>query len=120
MIILVAEDNLANQELVVDMLEHEVVVAENGQRAVDIFKTQQIDLVLMDCGMPVKNGFQASLEIRTLEQSTGSAATPIIALTGNVDSGIENQCRSAGMNDYLAKPFVMATLTSKLIQWRPN
>jgi len=120
--ILLVEDNQMNQEVaraMLDLLGHHVDVAENGQAAlVAVREKGPYNLVLMDCHMPVMDGFQAAREIRQLELHKGDGIyLPIIALTGNVQLGIEEECFQAGMDDYLSKPFVMEQLKSKLDFW---
>ena len=119
--ILLVEDNSVNQFVACEMLKSldcSVEIAENGCEAVDAVKEKKYDLVLMDCQMPVKNGFEATKDIRLheLRQSTANRI-PIIALTGNVIQGVRQQCLEAGMDDYLSKPFTMRELQEKLAHW---
>ena len=119
--ILLVEDNSVNQFVACEMLKSldcSVEIAENGCEAVDAVKEKKYDLVLMDCQMPVKNGFEATKDIRLheLRQSTTNRI-PIIALTGNVIQGVRQQCLEAGMDDYLSKPFTMRELQEKLAHW---
>ncbi len=119
--ILLAEDNPVNQEVALSMLEPlgcRLEVAMNGREAVDRLATADFDLVLMDCHMPEMDGFSATREIRRREQ--GGPAIPIIALTANVQKGIEAECHSAGMNDYLSKPFRQHQLLEMLKRWIPE
>jgi signal transduction histidine kinase/DNA-binding response OmpR family regulator/HPt (histidine-containing phosphotransfer) domain-containing protein len=121
--ILLAEDNLINREVAVGMLERmgcEVQVATDGRQACEAFSAQRFDLVLMDCQMPEMDGFEATRELRRFEQSqglTGSAATPIVALTANALSGEREKCFAAGMNDFLGKPFHGADLQNLVLRW---
>ncbi len=119
--ILLAEDNPVNQEVALSMLEPlgcRITVAGNGREAIARLSEDDYDLVLMDCHMPEMDGFDAAREIRRREQ--GGAAIPIIALTANVQKGIEAQCRAAGMNDYLSKPFRQHQLLALLKRWIPE
>ena len=119
--ILLAEDNPVNQEVALSMLEPlgcRLAVAANGREAVDKLAEGDFDLVLMDCHMPEMDGFSATREIRRREQ--GGPAIPIIALTANVQKGIEAECHAAGMNDYLSKPFRQHQLLEMLKRWIPE
>ncbi len=106
--VLLAEDNYVNQEVALGMLGQlgcEVEVTEDGQQAIDAFKRGTFDLILMDCHMPVIDGFEATAQIRGMEQQQGDAHIPVIALTADIQKGIEEQCNQAGMDAYLSKPF---------------
>ena len=94
-----------------------VVLADNGQEAIDILMTQSFDAILMDCQMPVMDGFEASRHWRHFEQSNGRAATPIIALTANAVKGDRERCLEAGMNEYITKPIDVDILTNILAQF---
>ncbi len=103
--ILLAEDGVVNQRVAVLMLEsrgHEVSVVNNGQEAVDRFKTGAFDLILMDVQMPEMDGLEATRTIRGLE--SGDAHIPIIAMTAHAMRGDREKCLEAGMDDYLSKP----------------
>ncbi len=100
---LLVEDSMVNQQVLTHMLENEgfdVVLAINGQEAVEKFKQQPFDVVIMDVQMPVMDGLQATRLIREHERNRGSS-TPIIGVTAGVE---RDPCISAGMNDYIAKP----------------
>jgi len=104
--ILLAEDNLVNQRLASHLLEkrgHTVVIVDNGQAALAALAQQAFDLVLMDVQMPVMDGFETTKTIRAAERETGTHL-PIIALTAHAMKGDDEQCRGAGMDDYLTKP----------------
>jgi len=110
--ILVAEDNPVNQKLLRLMLEmhdHHVRVTADGQEAVAVYESEEIDLVLMDVQMPGMNGFEATTTIRDLEKNTGRHV-PIIAVTAHAMPGYKEECLKAGMDNYLAKPFRMQEL----------
>ena len=123
--ILLVEDNEVNREVAIDMLEalgYEADIAVDGKQAVDILATKKYALVLMDCEMPVMDGFTATEKIRkseTLLERDQDALT-IIALTAHAISGTKDRCLRSGMNDFLSKPFSMATLQQKLDQWVPD
>jgi signal transduction histidine kinase/HPt (histidine-containing phosphotransfer) domain-containing protein len=103
--ILLAEDNLVNQKVAVGFLAkgcHQVTIAKNGREAVEHAKMGGFDLVLMDMQMPEMDGLEATRVIRALPGPCGQV--PIIALTANTMRGDDERCRSAGMNDHVAKP----------------
>jgi CheY-like chemotaxis protein/HPt (histidine-containing phosphotransfer) domain-containing protein len=100
-----AEDNLVNQKVARQTLEkigYKVDVVSNGAEAIVAWQTGRYHLILMDCQMPVMDGYQATREIRLRER--GASHIPIIALTADAMQGAEGQCREAGMDDYLTKP----------------
>ena len=106
--ILVIEDNLINQKVamgIIKRLGHEATVANNGKIGVDLYKSQQWDLVLMDIQMPVMDGFTATKEIREWEHDERKKAGHIIALTANALKEDKERCFEVGMNDFLSKPF---------------
>lgn len=119
--VLLAEDNAVNQEVAKGMLELmgcQITVASNGQEAVEAVLNIDFDLVLMDCHMPVKDGFTAATEIRQQEKLDAKKRhLPIIALTANVQKGIQDQCQAAGMDDYMSKPFRQQQLWVILTRW---
>ncbi|MCC6244825.1 MAG: response regulator [Gemmatimonadaceae bacterium] len=115
--VLVAEDNPVNQLVVRAMLERlgmTVRVVQDGAQAVAEVQTHQLDLVLMDCQMPIMDGYDATMAIRALD--TDASRLPIIALTANALSEDQERCLSAGMNGYLAKPVSGAALAQMLTQ----
>ena len=117
--ILMAEDGIANQKVALGLLsqlQHEVVVAENGQEAVDLFTSQEFDVVLMDIQMPVLNGFEATRKIRELEIGRGTHV-PVIAMTAHAMKGDKSRCLEAGMDDYLAKPVRKRELHRILLEY---
>ncbi|MDH5680368.1 MAG: response regulator [Spirochaetota bacterium] len=104
--ILLVEDNPVNQKLSVYMLEnwgHTVVLADNGLEALQILKTDNFDLILMDVQMPELNGIETTIKIRDEEKISGKHI-PIIALTAYAMKGDREDCLNAGMDDYLSKP----------------
>lgn len=114
--ILVAEDNVVNQKVIQHLLRHlgaHVDIAANGLEATELAKTGAYDLTLMDCQMPVMDGYQATIQIRKTIPDAG----PIIAMTANAMRGAREQCLAAGMNDYLGKPVQEEELTNMLARW---
>jgi CheY-like chemotaxis protein len=109
--ILLAEDNEVNRLLALHMLKregHTVVIANDGQEAVDAVRRERFDLVLMDLQMPVMGGFDATRRIR--ESETAPTHLPIIAMTAHALKGDREACLDAGMDDYIAKPIKMHDL----------
>ncbi|MCP4408631.1 MAG: response regulator [Gammaproteobacteria bacterium] len=119
--ILLAEDNPVNQQVAREMLEYEdcqVSVVNNGSEAVKALAENDFDLVLMDCHMPEMDGFEATEIIRTQEHKQGvEQGIPIIALTANAIKGNRERCLTAGMDDFLTKPFTRKQLFSTLQRW---
>ena len=114
--ILLVEDNLINQKitlLTLKPLVHSIDTASNGKEALDKFGTTSFDLILMDIQMPVMSGLVAAEKIRALESTTNSHV-PIIAITANAMIGDKEKCLSAGIDDYISKPFQPAALIDKI------
>jgi CheY-like chemotaxis protein len=110
--VLLAEDNAVNQKLMLHVLEkrgYSVTVASDGLLALEAYKRQSFDLVLMDIQMPGMGGFEATRAIRQHEEAT-SRHIPIIALTAHAMKGDRERCLEAGMDDYLTKPIQKAAL----------
>lgn len=104
--VLVAEDIQENQILIVNLLEqigHSVVAASNGKEALQFFKAEPFDVVLMDLQMPEMGGLEATGEIRATEQSKNTHV-PVIGVTAHAMKGDRERCLEAGMDDYIAKP----------------
>jgi two-component system sensor histidine kinase/response regulator len=115
--ILLAEDNLVNQKVACQTLEkigYKVDVVSNGAEAVAAWETGRYHIILMDCQMPVMDGYHATREIRRRER--GSTHIPIIALTADAMHGAEQQCREAGMDDYLTKPLDRTRLSETIVR----
>ncbi len=115
--ILVAEDGLANQLLARSLLTkwgHTVTIAENGQLAVDQWRAQQFDLILMDVQMPEMDGLEATRAIREQEQQTGQHI-PIIAMTARAMQGDREKCIESGMDEYVSKPVRKRELHAALL-----
>ena len=118
--VLLVDDNLVNQRVGTAMLEHlgfSADVVTDGAQAVRAATSSSsfYEAILMDCQMPVLDGYQATSEIRRLQGT--SRRTPIIALTGSASAADQQRCRDAGMDDYLSKPLVVKTLAVILARW---
>lgn len=121
---LVVEDNPVNQRVartLLDRLGFETDAVANGREALDTVtdSPNPYTIILMDCHMPVMDGFAASQAIRDWERRENRRETPIIALTADVLPGTETSCHEAGMNDYLPKPVRKHQLRSVLARWVP-
>ncbi len=117
--LLLVEDNAVNRKVAIRLLKKmgmDVEIAVNGQEAVEQVRCGTFDLVLMDCQMPVMDGYAATREIRRLEAESGGHQT-IIAVTANAGAEFVERCRTAGMDDYLAKPFQFDAMAEKLHFW---
>jgi len=115
--ILLVEDNPLNQKIVSFNLRkesHIVTIAENGLVALDIYKKEKFDFILMDIMMPEMDGLDATINIRKIEDANSMDKTPIIALTANTLDNDRDKCLSYGMDEYMAKPFRMAKLQDLL------
>ncbi len=119
--VLLVEDTEINRMVVMAILDQPIIhfsIAENGVEAVNLFKQSEFDLILMDCLMPVMDGFEASRQIRQIEQQQHRhKQTPIIALTANALEDTRNDCLDAGMNEFLTKPIVPELLHKALEKW---
>ena len=105
--ILLVEDNVLNQRLASVILTkrgHRVDIAENGQRALECLRDKDYDLVLMDCQMPVMDGYEATRCLRTNKPAVRNPHIPIIAMTANARQSDRDICLEVGMNDFVAKP----------------
>lgn len=120
--VLLAEDNLVNQEvgkLILECLDCQVDVVEDGACAVEAVFSNNYDLVFMDCQMPEVDGYEATKMIRKRESFTGKERhrVPIIALTAHALEGDRELCLAAGMDDYLSKPFNSSQIATVLQKW---
>jgi signal transduction histidine kinase/HPt (histidine-containing phosphotransfer) domain-containing protein/FixJ family two-component response regulator len=118
--ILVAEDNPVSQAVIEAMLGQigaTPTIVENGALAVEALSKDSFDLVLMDCQMPVMDGYQATATIRALP--TAASRVPILALTANALPEDRQRCLNAGMDDYLSKPLRLDSLLAGLLRWLP-
>lgn len=119
--VLVVEDQSLNRDVAEGMLKSlgvEVDTAHDGRHALEMLERATYDIVLMDCRMPVMDGFTATTELRRREGP--DRHIPVIALTADTTSSAREACTQAGMDDYLGKPFSRATLRAALARWIPN
>ena len=119
-VVLLAEDNPINQEVAKDMLEIlgcNVDLANNGMEVLQAVSGKSYDLILMDCQMPVLDGYEATNLIREREISCKIDRVPIVAVTGLAMSGDRDACLRSGMDDYLSKPFTLKELRAVLKKW---
>lgn len=117
--VLVVEDNPVNMLMVQNILKQsniKGIPASNGEQAVALYKSNDFDLILMDCQMPVMDGFSATQEIRKIELQS-KKHTPIIALTANAFQKDREACIAAGMDDFLSKPFKKSQLIESIRPW---
>jgi CheY-like chemotaxis protein len=117
--ILFVEDNSVNRQLALihlKDLECRIVLAENGQKGVESFIAEAFDLVLMDCQMPVMDGYMATEAIRAYEAPRGRY-TPIVAVTASAIQGEKELCLAAGMDDVLTKPYSRSEFLAMIARW---
>jgi CheY-like chemotaxis protein len=115
--ILFAEDNLAAQKPIIAFLERSgfaVTTAKNGREVLARLETERFDLLLLDCNMPVLDGFKTAEAIRKREAETKSGRVPIVAVTALTLPGMDQECRDAGMDAYLAKPVGLRELKAMI------
>jgi len=122
--VLVAEDNVTNQQVAMGVLRKlgcKITLTKNGQEALHSFEKNTFDIVLMDCQMPRMDGYEATAAIRRLENLEHSRRrTPVIALTANALTGDREKCLAAGMDDYISKPFSLLQIEKVLSIWLPK
>ena len=120
-LILVVEDSEINQKVILGYLKHLSLTADvvsDGQQALDVLAQKDYKLVLMDCQMPVMDGYTATAEIRQRETGeTDGKHLPIIALTANAMQGVRERCLAAGMDDYLSKPIEKIEFAETIRRW---
>jgi CheY-like chemotaxis protein len=118
-LILVADDNLTNQQIAVGILKKlglRATTADNGAEVMEALRADKYDLVLMDMQMPVMDGLEATRRIR----ERFGLGLPVIAMSASAMAGDREDCRQAGMDDFVSKPVVPRELASVLTKWLPN
>ena len=125
--VLVVEDNAVNQDVATGILRNmgcSVETASNGERAVELFAQKTFDIILMDCEMPVMDGFEATKRIRQIGHAYSEVRggdsryrTPIVALTAHALAEVRDRCLEAGMDDFLVKPYDDAQIADMLGRW---
>ncbi len=121
--VLLVDDNIINQHVGMEMLSKlglQCEKASNGLEALEARKTGDFDVILMDCQMPVMDGFEATRQIRFFENESSKPKVNIIALTANAMAGDREKCLDAGMNDYLSKPYTIQELSDVLSTALPS
>ena len=121
--VLVVEDNAVNQKVAQGLLKKfgiQVDIAANGQEALNTLENLPFDLVLMDCQMPVMDGYEATQKIRLPESKVLNQRIPIVAMTANSMQGDRDKCLSVGMDDFISKPVNPSKLQEALKRWLPE
>lgn len=118
--VLVVEDNPINQKVIAKLLSRlalQYTLAANGQEALRLLTKERFDLVLMDCQMPLLDGYQATRLLRAKEREQGLKRIPVVALTAHAGEGEREKCLSCGMDEYLAKPISRQALEQMLVRF---
>ncbi|MGL4593530.1 MAG: response regulator, partial [Thermoguttaceae bacterium] len=118
--ILIAEDNRVNQIVIINLLAESGIKCDlvmNGQEAIDAVVSKQYDMILMDCQMPVTDGYEATQLIRAWETLQGKRRTPIIALTANATKEDSQKCFDSGMDAFCSKPIDAKKLHEEIRKW---
>ena len=114
--ILLAEDNNMNRKLLMHSLkQYEVDIAKDGKEAVELFRANRYDVILMDIQMPVINGVEASRQIRRIEiDDIRETRTMILGITADWFPSLQEECKAAGIDDFIAKPFKPSNLVNMI------
>jgi len=121
--ILLVEDHIVNQEYALELLDIMGLTCDlacNGVEALKQLATNDYAVILMDCQMPIMDGFEATKSIRESEEINNSTRTPIIALTAKALASDKSDCLDAGMDDFLSKPYTLHELHAVLFKWLPS
>ncbi|HET7931358.1 MAG TPA: ATP-binding protein [Rhodanobacteraceae bacterium] len=118
--VLLVEDHPVNQKVAQKLLERlglSVDIAENGEIALEKLRGQVYSMVLMDCQMPILDGYSATRRLREIETAEAKPRTPVIAMTAHAMAGDRERCLQSGMDDYLSKPLDRKQLAETLARW---
>jgi CheY-like chemotaxis protein len=118
--VLLVEDTEMNRQLArILLVRHGLTVdeAHDGAQALAALERQRYALVLMDCMMPVMDGYEATRRLRAWEAARSGPRTPVVALTASAVAGERERCLAAGADDYLSKPFTAAAFAAMLARW---
>ena len=118
--VLVVEDNRVNRivaEKILKSLHFDATSVESGVECLALYKSESFDLIFMDCQMPDMDGFETTEAIRAFEKLRNKAPVPIIALTANTSNNVREDCKQAGMSDYMAKPIKIDVLSEVANRW---
>ena len=118
--VLLVEDNTVNQRVAHAMLQrlgYEVDLAEDGERALEALRVHRYQVVLMDCQMPVMDGYEATRRLRDEAEGALDPAVPVIAMTAHAMNGDRERCLAAGMDDYMSKPVSLDAMRDVLARW---
>lgn len=118
--VLIVEDNRVNRivaEKILRNMKFDPVSVESGKECVERYKSEAFDLIFMDCHMPDMDGFETTQAIRAIEKARNKAPVPIIALTANTSVDVRQECKTAGMSDYVAKPIKVDILHEVINRW---
>jgi signal transduction histidine kinase/CheY-like chemotaxis protein/HPt (histidine-containing phosphotransfer) domain-containing protein/HAMP domain-containing protein len=121
-LILIAEDNLTNQDVIrrqLNLLGYTAEIVDDGELGLEAWRSGRYGLILTDCHMPNMDGYEMTEAIRGAESSTGERI-PIVAITANALQGEADRCLASGMDDYLSKPLEMLKLRRTLTKWLPQ
>ena len=122
--VLIVDDNAINQQVTSAMLNdmgYDAVVVADGDEALAAFESSKFELILMDCHMPVRNGYDTTRAIRRLEsKSPDGVRVPIVALTADLMQNNRQRCLDSGMDDYVTKPFTQEELRLVMCRWLPT
>jgi PAS domain S-box-containing protein len=121
-LVLVVDDHPVNRMVMrsqLNVLGYAVEEVESGAEALEQWRTGRFGLVLTDCNMPFMSGYELSRHIREAEVDSGRRRTPIVACSANVISGVQQECRDAGMDGYIAKPTELVALAEIMDRWLP-